>query len=750
MEGLRKLIGKRLSQPHLHGPLRRWRSPTAWISRLDKTRHSYPELIPERRSPRMGRVRRQPRGTRRPPVALIGLLLLSVIMCSTWWLSSRHDSPRLSPYEALAQAEFERDAQRLPVATGLIVNSSACRLPDYDPWDASVAGLIREDHRFPGCRQNFPVRLAQDGRLLRMYTSADTSCKLRCCHRSVMRRDEGRSDDNYQFGNTSTCFEEGKAVEVNDEFIQVKCFCKGNDTAIYEDFRAFIVPKPAGPFASEASKNKAEKLNVYMVGLDSVSRLQFKRFMPEIETLLANDFDAVSMDGLTKVGVNTFPNMLAFLAGMELNEVKFLRDRSFDELPLIWKYFHRLGYVTMFNEDTPVEATFNYLKLGFFLTPTDFYMRPFYRAIEESRLVRSQQTLCINQREQLDLQLQWLQDFMTSETMSSSPQFALLFSSTLSHKGPLPFVEAMQARLEEFLIWYRNSPRYNSSIMFLFSDHGMRFGPVMRRELGGYESRLPFFYVIPPPWYARKFPERMEALRTNSRRLTTFFDAHATLRQLLLDGGFPESELPPFRHPGRSLFRSVPEERSCHDAGIAAHWCACHLRQPVPLDDEVVRRAAEAAVRHINKVLLGDLQSQCAELTLSRVAAAFHVRSQRGGKVQDMSIVLPAFEEYVVKFVTTPGAGEFEATVRARWREDGPKDHPEKAHEGDHWPKTAEERASAHEERKEAVASGPGGKPGEEAIAVVEVSRLNMFRGQSDCLLTQWDERRFCYCKNLL
>ncbi|KAF0311490.1 hypothetical protein FJT64_017676 [Amphibalanus amphitrite] len=419
----------------------------------------------------MGRVRRQPRGTRRPPVALIGLLLLSVIMCSTWWLSSRHDSPRLSPYEALAQAEFERDAQRLPVATGLIVNSSACRLPDYDPWDASVAGLIREDHRFPGCRQNFPVRLAQDGRLLRMYASVETSCKLRCCHRSVIRRDEGRSDDNYQFGNTSTCFEEGKAVEVNDEFIQVKCFCKGNGTAIYEDFRAFIVPKPAGPFASEASKNKAEKLNVYMVGLDSVSRLQFKRFMPEIETLLANDFDAVSMDGLTK---------------------------------------------------------------------------------------------------------------------------------------------------------------------------------------------------------------------------------------------------------------------------------------PVPLDDEVVRLAAEAAVRHINRVLLGDLQSQCAELTLSRVAAAFHVRSQRGGKVQDMSIVLPAFEEYVVKFVTTPGAGEFEATVRARWREDGPKDHPEKAHEGDHWPKTAEERANAHEERKEAVASGPGGKPGEEAIAVVEVSRLNMFRGQSDCLLTQWDERRFCYCKNLL
>ena len=691
----------------------------------------------------VGRFRRS-RGSHRPPLSLVVLLLISVLVCSTWWLlgSLRAPAEHIPPYASLAEAEFERDVRLRPVVTGLIVNSSRCQLPDYNPWDASVVGLLRDGNWFAGCLQHHaPVRLTQEGRQLRMSVASGTNCAVSCCYRKVMRRDEGYSDDHYQFGNASTCFKEGAPVQVDDEFIQVRCYCEGNDTVIFEDFRAFIVPKLNASFASQEGNEVSGKLNVYLVGLDSISRMQFKRFMPDIEGLLASDFDAVSMDGLTKVGVNTFPNMLAFLAGMEIDEVTSLRDRPFDDLPLIWKHFSRLGYVTMFNEDTPEEGTFNYLKKGFFVTPTDFYMRPFYRAIEESRFVRSRETLCVNQRDQLDLQLQWLQDLMSADTTSPLLQFGLLFSSALSHKGPLAYVEAMQSRLEEFLLWYRNSPRYNSSIMLLFSDHGMRFGPVMRTELGGYESRLPFFYVIPPPWYARRYPERMAALRNNSRRLTTFFDAHATLRELLSDAGLAESELPLFRHPGVSLFRPVPEERSCDDAGIAAHWCACHSRRPVSLEEGVVRRAAAAAVLHINTVLLRGVRSECVELALERVTGAFHVRSQRGGKVHDTSIVLPAFEEYSVAFVTTPGAAEFEATVRAKWRSDGADTQ---------WSKTAEQRASAAEEGRQAAAAGPGGNAGDEMIAVVDVSRLNLYRGQSDCLLTQWDERRFCYCRNLL
>ena len=695
----------------------------------------------------MGKKLHKTRSTRR---LLLGLLfVICFVTCSTWWLVGFR-FPRVRLTSTSSERElWKRDVHRLPSVTGLIVNSTGCRLPDYDPWDASVAVLVKGDTRFAGCQQDHPVRLTQEGRRLRMVVSDAVSCRVRCCYRSVTRKDEGTSDDNYQISDISVCFGEKSAPLVNDEFIRVRCSCDGSNDFIYEDFRAFIVPKPNMTSTPEKVVNGSEKLNVYLLGLDSISRLQLKRFMPNIEALLNTDFDAVPMEGLTKVGVNTFPNMLALLAGMEVDEIEHLRDEPFDDLPFIWKDFSRLGYATMFNEDTPSEGMFNFLKKGFFKTPTDFYLRPFYRAIEDSKFVSSLKTLCVNQRAQLDLQLQWLQDLMMTET-TSSPQFALMFSSALSHKGPLPYIAAMEDRLEEFLLWYRNSPRYNNSIMLLFSDHGMRFGEIMRYELGWYESRLPFFYIMLPDWYAARYPDRLASLRTNSRRLTTFFDVHATLREILHDAGAAEADLPLFRHPGVSLFHPVPEERSCEDAGIAPHWCVCRERRPMPLDDAVITGTASAAVQHINTVLLKDLQAQCAELTLAGVSAAFHTRTQRGGKVLDTSVVLSPFEEYVVKFVTEPGSAEFEATVRAERPKPSPSDLTLSSGERgegsgvppEGWKNSAEQEGSGAAEVRLVTTEG--------TFRVMDVSRLNMYRGQSDCLLTQWDERRFCYCRNLL
>ncbi|XP_037082450.1 uncharacterized protein LOC119103104 [Pollicipes pollicipes] len=467
-------------------------------------------------------------------------------------------------------------------------------------------------------------------------------CEPECCYRNVSRADEGHSDDNYQFGTKLVCFEGEHMLRVKEEFIHIRCFCTHNNATVHEDFRAFIIPKKVSGSSIPSNKTRQnendEVLNVYLIGLDSVSRLNFRRFLPNIEKLLIDKFHGIPMMGLNKIGVNTFPNMLAFLSGLQMDQLnQSLRKEPFDDLPFIWKEFSRLGYITMFNEDTPEIATFNYKKQGFYRTPTDYYLRPLYQAIEHSSYVKSRKTLCINKRPQIDFQLQLLQDFMNEAT---TPQFALLFSSALSHEGPLTYVKDMQDRLHQFLIWYKDTERYNSSIMLFFSDHGMRFGPVMRTELGGYESRMPFFYVLLPPWYAVRYPQRVRHLRANARRLTTFFDAHATLRHLLLE-----------------------------------------------------------AVR-----------SQCAQLSLLSVTSAFHRLSQPQGVVKDTAYQVQAFEEYVVQFVTTPGLGEFEATVRSRG----------------------------------------GSAPPEELLSVVDVSRLDVYRGQSDCLKQRFDEMRFCYCQSLV
>jgi hypothetical protein len=98
-----------------------------------------------------------------------------------------------------------------------------------------------------------------------------------------------------------------------------------------------------------------------------------------------------------KVADNTYNNLMAILTGKrgsttsefkaELNEEW---DIAFDDFPFIWNDFSRQGFATLFSEDRPDIATFNYqgrLK-GFLKQPVDHYLRPFYLSFFNSLLYR--------------------------------------------------------------------------------------------------------------------------------------------------------------------------------------------------------------------------------------------------------------------------------------------------------------------------------------------------------------------------
>ena len=67
----------------------------------------------------------------------------------------------------------------------------------------------------------------------------------------------------------------------------------------------------------------------------------------------------------------------------------------------------------------------------------------------------------------------------------------------------------------------------DDTILFLFSDHGIRFGDLRNTFSGTIEERLPFVYLYLPKNY--KTSEIHKNLVINSHRLTTPFDIHATL-----------------------------------------------------------------------------------------------------------------------------------------------------------------------------------------------------------------------------
>ena len=112
------------------------------------------------------------------------------------------------------------------------------------------------------------------------------------------------------------------------------------------------------------TKNKAtfkaeEKMNVLMIGIESMSLRHLKRSMPLTFDYLNNKLmNNIMFTSVNIVGENTYPAMLALLAGISISGVSSLKissekkkyysiDQGFhDKYPFIWNYYEKIGYLT--------------------------------------------------------------------------------------------------------------------------------------------------------------------------------------------------------------------------------------------------------------------------------------------------------------------------------------------------------------------------------------------------------------------
>lgn len=60
-----------------------------------------------------------------------------------------------------------------------------------------------------------------------------------------------------------------------------------------------------------------------------------------------------------------------------------------------------------------------------------------------------------------------------------------------------------------------------------------RFADIRQTIQGKQEERLPFFSFAFPPWFKQKQPEAYSNFLANTKRLTTPFDIHATLKDVI-------------------------------------------------------------------------------------------------------------------------------------------------------------------------------------------------------------------------
>lgn len=484
-------------------------------------------------------------------------------------------------------------------------------------------------------------------------------------------------------------FKEEVTLLPQSEFILVRCNIKKKGSKgkeVYSNMHATIPMKPQviTKLISKQmqQKNDSEakgKLSVLFIGLDSMSRLNFIRTMPKTASHLHRN-GWFELRGYNKVADNTFPNLMAILTGLNLDQIKKTcwptRDSELDTCPYIWREFSNQGYVTAFGEDITKMSTFNYMKTGFINPPTDYYLRPYILAAENKlRLkMRDQLDICLGPISTTEHLLRYATDF--ASTFRHALYFAVLWINNLSHNNHNT-PAAMDFRFFQFFSEMAEIGALNNTLVIFLSDHGMRFGKIRETLIGWLEERLPFIYIWIPQLFRQKYPKVVKNIVTNGHRLTSPYDVHLTLKDILSRNH--ETNMAEHNENARnassnhgsagcpkcvSLFEEVTYNRSCGDAGITPHWCTCNQYQTLSARGDTVQAAAnfvlsEIQVRLQKAVNRTQQFKKCADLRLNRLV---DVR----GTVHNES----KHKDYVVLIETAPGSAVFEATVRQLTKND--------------------------------------------------------------------------------
>ena len=104
-----------------------------------------------------------------------------------------------------------------------------------------------------------------------------------------------------------------------------------------------------------------KKMNVLMLGFDSLSYQHFQRVMPITFNYLTKSLENnIMFNSMNRVGENTFPNLAAILSGIFITDIPSINVTSefqmyknidaefFDKYPFIWYRYENASYLTAF------------------------------------------------------------------------------------------------------------------------------------------------------------------------------------------------------------------------------------------------------------------------------------------------------------------------------------------------------------------------------------------------------------------
>lgn len=584
------------------------------------------------------------------------------------------------------------------------INTTGCKIPYLEIDDEEIVNLLHEIDSY-SCSDKPPLiesnltSLYVNESVLKNY-GVNSVNEIKCFYKSFERvvPKELEEDHIVKYGEPIHFI---SSINITDEFVRVECSYNGRK---YIDYHSFI---PLKPTEYDTKRNPSDnKLNIIMVGIDTLSRLHLQRKMPKTVRYLKEKLGAIEFKGYNKLADNTFPNLMPMFTNYNFDEIRKQcwpnYNTKFDNCSFVWQNYSRSGYVTSFAEERSFFGLFMYLKKGFFKQPTDYYFDTFdYEASEQIGhwydLFRTY-PMCMGPRPMYQVLLTNSEKFI--KTMKDQRFFTFYWVTTLAHEN----INTATLGDEDYvnhLKFLNDSGVLNNSILIFLSDHGYRYGPMSRTHQGHLEDRLPYIYWVFPSWFKNKYKLAMDNLKNNGFRLTTPFDVFATLNHLLhpeqlsddVVGSIGESN-----ERSVSFFHPISPKRTCDSAGIPPHWCTCQEFIPIEKTDKIVIEIATFTTEYLNGLLKP--YEDCVNLTLHEITSASLAKSG-----DNYRSVVETISDYSVSFKTMPGGAWFDATVRCTFC------------------KASDFKITG------------------------TVSRLNMYGNQSACI-KDFNLRLYCYCKN--
>uniref|UniRef100_A0A6P7FNZ8 Uncharacterized protein LOC114331223 n=1 Tax=Diabrotica virgifera virgifera TaxID=50390 RepID=A0A6P7FNZ8_DIAVI len=358
----------------------------------------------------------------------------------------------------------------------------------------------------------------------------------------------------------------------------------------------FVPIKNLSDTQKDLDKND-DYLNILVIGLDSISRLNFHRQMPKSVNYL-KQIGAVEMIGYNKIGENTFPNVLAALAGRHIEEIQKdcwpTDNHHFDNCSFVWMDYKQKGF-----KKQPTDYGYNY------------FDREAMRRIGNTAFENVQ--LCQGARWVHKEHLKYMTNFIRTMKENSLKYFGFFWENSISHDD-LNLPRIGDDDYYAVFKYLKENGHLNNTVLFVMSDHGIRWGGIRSTFQGMMEERLPFLYVYLPEWYRHKYQQLYNNLQKNSLLLTTPFDLHETFVDLLNIENIDNNNNSINTSRGVSLLRGISEYRTCEDTGIVSHWCTCQKSVELDVNNQTIKTVANFCVNYINDLL--SEYPKCADLKI--------------------------------------------------------------------------------------------------------------------------------------